>query len=161
VARNSPGTGRKFFVVLIGLSAAILSHMLHNGALVLASSSDGGTLLLALLNYGVMVILLIGLRIIAVRNERTVLQTYLRDEVPAVLSSEAYAALIDRKRNGLAALHLPPYEQRTFVQAAAELAQKKRQLIRMGNEGAAGAGNSAEIERLRVQLTTFGERVTR
>jgi RsiW-degrading membrane proteinase PrsW (M82 family) len=153
VARNSTSRVYKFLAVTIGLSGAIASHMGHNGALVLSSQSDGGTILVALLNYGALVVLLICLRLVAARRDRNTLRTYLRDEVPGILSPEAYADLCSTKTHALARLQLSPRQQRNFVQIAAELAQKKRQLVRLGDEGY----NSAEIDRLRAQLATFGK----
>jgi protease PrsW len=152
VARNSTSPGRKGAVILIGLSAAILSHMVHNGALVLANRSEGSTILLAVANYLVLLILLLSLRLMAARNDRALLHTYLRDEVPEILSPDAYAILCSMKSHTLASLRLAPRQRRDFIQTAAELAQKKRQFIRLGNE----SGNAAEIERLRAQLATFG-----
>lgn len=152
VARNSAGPSKKVLVVLITLSAAILSHMVHNGALVLAARSQGSTLLLALANYAVLLVLLISLRLLAARSDRALLRTYLRDEVPEILSPDAYAVLCSARSHALATLCLTSRQQRDFIQTAAELAQKKRQLIRLGDE----AGNRVEIERLRAQLATFG-----
>jgi RsiW-degrading membrane proteinase PrsW (M82 family) len=153
VARNSTNPLRKLLVISIGLSAAIISHMVHNGALVLSSQSDGSTLLVALVNYGALMVLLICLRLIAARRDRSILQTYLRDEVPNILSPQAYADLCSTKAHALAGLRLSPRQQRSFIQTAAELAQKKRQLVRLGDEGF----NNAEIDRLRAQLATFGK----
>jgi RsiW-degrading membrane proteinase PrsW (M82 family) len=153
LARNMTHPGRKTLVILVGLGAAIFSHMVHNGALVLAAESGGSTLLLALGNYAILLLLLICLRIIAARNDRAMLQTYLRDEVPEILSETAYADLCSTRSHAMANLRLAPRQQRDFIQVAAELAQKKREFIRMGNED----GNGAEIERLRAQLATFGK----
>ena len=152
VARNSTDNTRKVLAVLIGLSAAIVSHMVHNGALVLSSQSEGSTFLVALVNYGSLLVLLICLRLVAAQRDRNVLQTYLRDEVPSILSPTAYADLCSAKAHALANLRLSPRQQRAFIQTAAELAQKKRQLVRLGDEGF----NGAEIERLRAQLAAFG-----
>jgi RsiW-degrading membrane proteinase PrsW (M82 family) len=153
VARNSTNPARKVLAIVIGLSFAIVSHMMHNGALVLSGQSDGGTLLVALVNYGALMVLLFCLRLIAAQRDRSILQTYLRDEVPYVLSPEAYTDLCSPKAHALAKLRLSPRQQRAFIQTAAELAQKKRQLVRLGDEGF----NSAEIDRLRAQLATFGK----
>jgi RsiW-degrading membrane proteinase PrsW (M82 family) len=152
VARNSTNNTRKVLAVLTGLAAAIGSHMIHNGAIVLSSQGTGNTFMLALLNYGVLLVLLLCLRFIAVNNDRRMLQTYLRDEVPEILSPQAYADLCSPKTHALANLRLSPRQQRNFVQTAAELAQKKRQLVRLGDEGF----NIAEITRLRTQLAAFG-----
>jgi RsiW-degrading membrane proteinase PrsW (M82 family) len=151
VARNSTNPAHKVLAITIGLSAAIASHMVHNGALVLSSQSDGSTILVALVNYGALMVLLICLRLVAARRDRAIMQTYLRDEVPGILSPEAYADLCSTKAHALAGLRLAPRQQRAFIQTAAELAQKKRQLVRLGDEGF----NSAEIDRLRTQIAIF------
>jgi RsiW-degrading membrane proteinase PrsW (M82 family) len=158
VARTHASTNNvvKGLVILLGLGAAIFSHMLHNGALVLAGNSGGGTLLLAIGNYVFLLLLLVSLRIIAARNERSLLQTYLRDEAPTVLSPNAYASLCSTRSHalaGLSRLGLVPRQQRAFIQTAAELAQKKRELARLGNTDGAGY----EIERLRSELAAFGK----
>lgn len=153
IARFQHSPARKGIVILLGLGAAIFSHMLHNGALVLASSTNGVSFLAALGNYVVLLILLLCLRVAAARNDRNIMKTYLRDETPETLSAEAYALLCSTKSHALAALRLSSRDERTFIQAAAELAQKKREFIRMGDE----RGNAAEIDRLRIQLAGFGK----
>ena len=153
LARTSTGATRKLLLILLGLTCAIFSHMLHNGALVLSDQSEGGTFLLALLNYAVLLLLLFCLRIVAARNDRKMLQTYLRDEVPQSLSQDAYDILSSTKNHALARLTLGSKQQRQFIQAAAELAQKKRALQRLGDEGF----NRFEINRLRAQLAAFGK----
>ncbi|HEY3341676.1 MAG TPA: PrsW family intramembrane metalloprotease [Anaerolineae bacterium] len=151
VARNSTNPAHKLLAIVIGLSAAIVSHMVHNGALVLSGQSNGSTILVALVNYGALIVLLICLRLVAARSDRAIMQTYLRDEVPATLSPEAYADLCSTRTHALANLRLSTRQQRAFIQTAAELAQKKRQLVRLGDEGF----NNAEIERLRTQMAFF------
>ena len=151
VARYSTDRAFRTRVILLGLGAAIFSHMVHNAALVYSGRSDGSTVLVALINYLVLVVLLVCLRVVAARKDRAMLQTYLRDEVPDCISPEAYADLCSTKSHALANLKLAPKLQRNFIQTAAELAQKKREFIRMGNED----GNAAEIDKLRNQLAAF------
>jgi RsiW-degrading membrane proteinase PrsW (M82 family) len=152
IARNLTNPTMKGVVVILGLGAAIFSHMLHNGALVLASATNGASFIAAIGNYFVLLILLLCLRVVAARNDRNIMQTYLRDETPGTLSPEAYAVLCSTKSHAMANLRLAPREERKFIQAAAELAQKKREFLRMGDEG----GNGAEIEKLRGQLAVLG-----
>ena len=150
VARNTASPGKQALAILIGLAAAIGSHLLHNGALVLIEASGGRTLLVALVNYGVLLVGLIGASLAAVYSDRRVLKTYLVDEVPAVLSPAQYDALVTPRAAARARLRLAPARQRALVQIAAELAQKKRQLIKLG-EGVSGQ----EIDRLREQLAAL------
>ena len=152
VARSTSNPTTKTRVILIGLGAAMLSHMVHNGALVFSDQSQGSTILVALINYAILLVLLICLRFVAARSDRNMLQTYLRDEVPGCITEEAYADLCSTKSHALANLRLAPKQQRNFIQTAAELAQKKREYIRLGDED----GNAAEIDRLRTQLAGFG-----
>lgn len=153
LARNSKGAARKTLFISLGLMLAIFSHMLHNSALVLVEQTDGFTFLLALVNYAVLLLLLFGLNLVASHLDRRMLQTYLRDEVPYALSQEAYAMLCSPRIYALNRLLPVSKERRAFIQTAAELAQKKRSLERMGDEGF----NRYEINHLRVELSAFGK----
>ena len=95
-----------------------------------------------------------GLGMVAARHDRDMLRTYLRDEVPDAISEADYAALSSLRTNAQARFLVGPKDQRKFIQLAADLAQKKRQLLRMGEEGRTGA----EIDRLREALRTVGSR---
>ena len=148
VARNSHRPLVQWGAPMLGLLAAITGHLLHNGSLVLASSTSGATLLVAGLNYLILVVLLLGLGVVAARHDSDVLRTYLRDEVPDTISDTDYAALSSMRKNAQAHFLIGPKHQRAFIQLAADLAQKKRQLLRMGEEGRTGA----EIDRLREAL---------
>ena len=75
-------------------------------------------------------------------------RAYLADEVPERLSPEDFAALTGIGVNAGARLRLLSRRRQALVQTAAELAQRKYQLVRHGN--AEGAG--AEIVALRDQL---------
>ncbi len=154
VARNSHRRLVQWSAPLLGLLAAIIGHLLHNGSLVLASSTSGATFLVAGINYLILVILLMGLGMVAARHDRDMLRTYLRDEVPDAISEADYAALSSLRTNAQARFLVGPKDQRKFIQLAADLAQKKRQLLRMGEEGRTGA----EIDRLREALRTVGSR---
>ncbi len=151
VARFRHNQSTKVIAIVMGLGAAMLSHMLHNAGMVLASPTGGISLLAALGNYVILLIMLLCLRVIAARNDRNTMQTYLRDEIPDILSPTAYALLCSTKSHALAGLRLSTKAERQFIQTAAELAQKKRELIRMGDEN----GNSTAIDQLRGQLSTY------
>ena len=151
VARNSHSRLVQWGAPLLGLSAAILGHLLHNGSLVLADSTSGATILVAGLNYLIMVVLLIGLGLVAARHDSDMLRTYLRDEVPTTISEQDYAALSSIRSNAQSHFLIAPKDRRNFIHLAADLAQKKRLFIRMGEEGR----TSTEIDRLRAALQTL------
>lgn len=148
LARNMRNPFAKSFVIAGGLSCAIAAHLLHNGSLVLAEASEGLSILVGLFNYGFLIVLFMVLGIVAAFNDRRLLKKYLADEVPSVISAEDYEGLCSTRSNALARFRMAPKAKRAFIQAAAELAQKKSQLARMGEEG----GNSAEIARMREVL---------
>lgn len=135
-------------VIMGGLNAAIAVHLIHNGALVLAQVTSGMSFLVALANYGFLALLLIVLGFIAANHDRQMLQIYLYDEVPDIITPEDYAGLCSTRSNARALLRVATKQKRAFIQTAAELAQKKLQLMRMGDEG----GNTAEIALLREAL---------
>lgn len=152
LARHMQDIFNKILVISGGLIAAIFVHLLHNGALLLAKSSGGATIFIAAGNYGFLAALLISLGFIAAHHDHEILKTYLREEVPKIISPKDYHELCSTTANALARFHITPKEKRHFIQAAAELAQKKMQLIKFGDEG----GNKAEIMRLREELKRKG-----
>ena len=148
IARNTANRFAQAFAILAGLGAAILSHLLHNGALTLVEASGGATLWVAVVNYGSLLIGLAIVSVVALYYERGMMKTYLRDEVPQVLTQEQYASLITARTAAGARMGLAPARQRALVQAAAELAQKKRQLLALGEAGMA----NPHIDQLRRQI---------
>jgi RsiW-degrading membrane proteinase PrsW (M82 family) len=134
----------KSLVIAAGLAAAILGHLIHNGSLVLADATARGEMVVvALVNYLFLAGMLIILWFIASFRGRKLMQTYLSDEVPTVLSEEDYKVVSGRRGGRMSA-----QRRRALTQAAAELAQKKFQRTKMGEE----SGNSQEIDRMRVTL---------
>lgn len=152
VARYLHNPFVKVLVISGGLLSAMFGHFIHNGALTLAEVTEGQTALVALINYGMLALFMLVLWFVAGYNDRQMLQTYLADEVPDIISPENYAAICKIRANALARLNIAPKYQRAFIQAAAELAQKKLQLSKMGEE----EGNSIEIAQLREELKKFG-----
>ncbi len=148
LARHRHNLLAKILLISGGLIAAMSAHLIHNGALILAKASGGATLAIALWNYGFLAALMVVLGFVAADRDRKMLKTYLSDEVPTVISSADYEALRNRRSNTLARLRVAPKQKRAFIQTAAELAQKKFQLFKMGEE----SGNSTEIALLRKQL---------
>jgi RsiW-degrading membrane proteinase PrsW (M82 family) len=153
IARSSHKPWVKLIAPWVGLLCAIIGHMVHNGSLVLAEATTGATICLAGLNYLIMIGLIIGLGVVAARNDSAALKTYLFDEVPDTISAADYAALCKTQKNIQARFHIAPKRQRQFVQACAELAQRKQQLIKMGIEGKA----HEDIDKLRAQLQRMRE----
>ena len=133
LARHRGSAAVRGAVIVAGLVLAIVGHMVHNGSMVLAQTSEGATLFLAGLNYAVLLALMIGLSVIGGWRERALMRAYLQDETPDVLMPDVLDMLVAAR--GRAAL------SRKFVQAACELALAKRR--------AAGAD---EIERLREKV---------
>lgn len=133
----------KVLVITGGLIAAIAGHLIHNGALVFAEATQGATVLIAILNYALLGGLIVVLSIVAGIHERGTMRVYLREEVPNNLSQEDYQGLCGGNR-----IRIAPQRKRLLTQAAAELAQKKLQLAKMGEEG----GNSSEIQQLQTHL---------
>ncbi len=153
LARYMHGTAIKVFTIACGLIVAIAGHLIHNGALVLAESTEGATIAIALVNYTVLVFVMFLLWLLAGFVERSRLKTCLQDEVPNVLSAQAYAAICDRQaKKALSKLGMTPAQIRQFLHIAAKLTQKKLQFSKMGEE----YGNSAEIIRLRHELKSLG-----
>ncbi len=151
IARHSHKARVKWMAPALGLLAAMAGHAIHNGSLVLAEATGGGTFCLAFLNYAVILALMVGLGVVAARNDSALLKTYLLDEVPDTISTEDYAALSDLRNNTRARFFIAPQQHRAFIQAAAELAQRKQQLLKLGLEGKIGE----DIDQLRAKLRTI------
>jgi RsiW-degrading membrane proteinase PrsW (M82 family) len=130
-ARFEPKPARKALWVLGGLLVAIAAHALHNGAIVLAEASNGGTLCVSMLGYGSLIVLMLGLSRVAKRAEQTLFRRFLIDEVGTTISNEQFAALGGLVMPG----KLLPKPSKTLVQCAAELAQKKRQALFRPEQG--------------------------
>jgi len=143
LARMAPTTARGVVYVLGGLILAVLAHAAHNTSLELADATGAATLCIAGFNYLLLIVLMVSLSRISLRHEREMFKTYLVDEVPDVISPSAYAALSAAHTQDPAY----PYPQTTFKQFAGELAQRKRQLVRLGE-----AANLADVDMLREQL---------
>ena len=164
VARHSRTAVMRFFAPLLGLCAAITGHMFHNSTLVFAKASGGATLCFTLLNYGLAVGGFLAMSIISANKERELLKTMLIDEVPAILSLHNYATLHGPWPGMQERLQVNPRQRRTFVQSAAELAQKKFQ-AGLQHELSAERGSLSivderlifEIEHYRQQLQKIGD----
>jgi len=129
-------------LILAGYSMAVLVHAAHNASIVLVDIVGAGVLCGGLLNYIVLIVLMVGLKRVGLRYERQLFKTYLVDEVPAVISEQAYDALASGK-----GMQSPAAQPGAFYQLAGELAQRKKQFIRYGE-----TAQVAEIDTLRAGL---------
>jgi RsiW-degrading membrane proteinase PrsW (M82 family) len=156
LARYRHSATAKVILITGGLLLAMVGHFIHNAAVTLVEVTDGASFLLALINYGALVGVMGLLWLIAPWVDRARLRQYLQDEVPAVLSASVYKALCSyRSHKRLSLLGWSRPQQQQLRQVAAELAQKKLQLLKMGDE----QGNRAEIVQLRTTLAALGKRV--
>lgn len=144
----------RVITVLGALLVAMFLHLIHNGAVILVEATAGLSFLVALLNYGVLLVVMLLLWFAAARVDRARLRTYLADEVPGVLPRSLYEAICDPSAHRLmAGLGLNAAQRRKMIQTAAELAQKKLQFKKMGDE----AGNREEISQLRSELRQLSQ----
>lgn len=122
LARYARGN-RRWLFPLLGLLAAILAHALHNGSLSYAEQTEGLSLLGTIGNYLMLIVLSFGLSRVALFAERSLFKRFLIDEAGASITPAQYAALCGKPPAGTR----PP--SKALRQAAAELAQKKRQAL--------------------------------
>ena len=90
-----------------------------------------------------------------ITRERSLLQRQLKDEIPlGVMSESQYARALSPWTMSLAYFRGGAAATR-FYRLCGELAHKKEQMMRLGNEH----GNAAAISALRGELTALGPRV--
>ena len=154
IARYRHDTRLKVGAIALGLIFAIAGHLIHNGAISMIQITSGATLPIALFNYFILAIVMLLLWFVAGYLDRRRLRLGLKEEVPSVISPRDYDALCSIRSNRWELVGMNPRQRRAFVQAAAELAQKKMQLRTMGDE----EGNQLEIARLRDELQQLGDR---
>ncbi len=158
-ARLSRSGMVRFFAPILGWTLAVMTHSVHNTLASLLSGPEG-------LIFGSLVDwsgwAFMGLIILwALRRERIWLRENLRDEVARGVISEAqYRTACSTWAQTAArvnALLRGNYHATVrFYQVCAELAWKKAQRARLGEED----GNSATITRLRDELATLSSRLT-
>lgn len=154
IARYQKRVPAQILVLALGLLAAMFGHSVHNAASTLAAVTAGATMILAFLNYSVLFLGMIVLRVVAKRVELAHMRTYLANEVPDTMSQDLFDLVTSprrRRERGGAAL---PANYRYVVQTCAELTQKKLQLERMGDEN----GNRNQINALRTELARVNQR---
>jgi len=153
-ARLSRSSFLRLFFALGGFTLAVLTHALHNA---LASLAGWWTVLLDWAGWAGMLVLIL----LFIQQEQRLLKKHLQEEVElGTLSASQYFTAISSLAqaqaswNALANKNLR--QTRRFYQLCAELAHKKEQLERVGEE----QGNSRIIAELREELKRLSEQVS-
>ncbi|HRJ56129.1 MAG TPA: PrsW family intramembrane metalloprotease [Anaerolineales bacterium] len=143
----------KFIAPIIGYFAAVFAHAFHNTAVIFVTGL-GSLALVVLLEWSGWLIFL-GFIIWMIRHEQGLLKKHLREEVASGLISEAqYKTAVSFFQFGarMAALSGGVYKSTAnFYQYLGELAHKKEQLVKFGDE----RGNTAIIEKLRGSIASL------
>jgi protease PrsW len=154
IARLSPNLPIKIIAVPAGYTVAVLTHAFHNTFSTLLGGGDGFLLgLLAdYLGYACMLAFIIWMII----HERNILKRHLVEEVKnGLISPQQYNSAISffRTNTLLSALSSGTFRQTTrFYQVCGELAHKKEQFFKMGEE----RENTKIITQLRGELVQLG-----
>ena len=156
IARLNPNALVKLIAVPVGYTVAVMTHAFHNTFSSLIGG--GGGFLLGLLadylGYAMMLAFIIWMII----HERNILKRQLVEEVRnGLISPQQYDSAISffRTNTLLSALTSGTFRQTTrFYQVCGELAHKKEQLVRLGEE----RGNSSTITQLRGELVQLAPR---
>jgi len=156
IARMSRNVLVKIIAVPTGYAVAVTAHAFHNTFGGLIGGMEGllvGTFV-DYIGYGVMLIFIIWMIVM----ERNMLKRNLREEVASgMISQKQYSTAISFFQTNayLSALTSGTFLPTSrFYQVCGELAHKKEQLAKMGDEG----GNRMIIEKLRAELTQLAPR---
>lgn len=153
VARMNKNTLIKIAAPIIGYFLAVFAHTFHNTSLLFVQGL-GSLALIILLEWGGW-LLFLGFIIWMIRHEQGLLKKHLREEVSAGLISEAqFKTAVSFFQFGarMAALGNGSYRSTDhFYQYLGELAHKKEQLAKFGDE----RGNTAIIEKLRGNIASL------
>ncbi|MCX6018490.1 MAG: PrsW family intramembrane metalloprotease [Chloroflexi bacterium] len=150
LARNRSSKFLRSGLIVFGLFAAVVMHMLHNASMVLAQVSEGATICISGLSYLLLIVLMIALGAVGGWRERSLMREHLRDELPEVIDPRVYEALVGASAAARSRLGLSPAQQRALLKAACELAFAKRRAASQPFD----AASAADVERLREQLRT-------
>jgi RsiW-degrading membrane proteinase PrsW (M82 family) len=154
VARMSRNTLLKILAVPGGFSLAVLTHAFHNTFSGLIGGFEG--LIVGTLVDYVGYALMLGFIIWMIVNERNILKRNLHEEVTnGLISPGQYKRAISFSQTNahLAALTSGTYRSTSrFYRVCGELAHKKEQLYKIGDE----SGNTKIIEQLRTELMQLG-----
>jgi RsiW-degrading membrane proteinase PrsW (M82 family) len=149
-ARLNPNVGIKILAPFGGWLIAVVLHAAFNALL---SAENGGAVLLALCVSWLGWLAIFGIMLRAIAGERARAKKFLQDEVQqGVISPAQYrvatAALAPTftRLGALGSGHF--WDTRRFYQVCGELAQKKEQLAKFGDE----RGNTLLVEKLRAEL---------
>ncbi len=156
IARMSRSVAVKVIAIPTGYAIAVFAHAFHNTFSGLIGGLEGlaaGTVV-DYLGYAVMLIFIIWMIV----TERNMLKRHLRDEVAnGRISQKQYntATSFFQANAHFSALTSGTFLPTSrFYQVCGELAHKKEQLAKLGDEG----GNIAIIEKLRAELTQLAPR---
>jgi protease PrsW len=154
IARMTRNVLVKIIAVPTGFAIAVVAHAFHNTFSGLIGGVEGllaGTFI-DYIGYAVMLIFVIWM----VVYERNLLKKNLRDEVAnGLISQKQYqsATSFFQTNAHISALASGTFRSTArFYQVCGELAHKKEQLAKIGDE----SGNAAIIEKLRTELTQLG-----
>lgn len=156
VARMNRSPLVKLLAVLGGFTAAVMAHAFHNTFGALIGGLEGLAIGTAVdwIGWFFMLVFIVWM----VFNERRLLQRHLQEEVGSgLISSAQYRTALSFAQAGarLNALTAGSYFATSrFYQVCGELAHKKEQLAKLGDE----YGNTAIIEKLRAELATLAPR---
>lgn len=139
------------FAPFLGWLMAVVLHGTYNA---LVSSESGAGFLLALCVSWLTWLTIFALLLWAITRDRARLRLYLRDEVErGIISAAQYEVACSAFTRSMARFGSIGsgsfWQTRRFYQVCAELAQKKEQLQKYGDE----RGNAAAVEELRAELT--------
>ncbi|MCC7117663.1 MAG: PrsW family intramembrane metalloprotease [Anaerolineales bacterium] len=153
VARTNRNVLVKIIAPLLGYALAIFAHSFHNTILIFVTG--WGSLWLVILAEWFGWIIFLGFIFWLVRKEQGLLKAHLQEEVANGLLSQAqYQTAVSFFQFGarFAALGAGAYRATDrFYQVCGELAHKKEQLAKFGDE----RGNAAIIQTLRQEMATL------
>ena len=156
VSRTSRNTLVKFIAPFLGLGMAMFAHSFHNTAVSFASGL--GSLVLTILVEWAGLFALLVFTIWMIRREQGLLKRHLVEEVGNGLLSQAqYGTAVSFFQFGarMAALSSGTFGSTArFYQVCGELAHKKEQLEKFGDE----RGNTAIIQNLRAEMQRLAPR---
>lgn len=154
VARLNRALAIKWLAPLVGWCTAVFLHALHNTLASIAGVAPGiGGIAVMVAENWLTWLAVFGIILWAIYREKKGLETYLHEEVEqGIISQQHYETACSswaQSRARLRALFQPHGgATRQFYQTCGEIAHKKYQLTKRGEED----GNSARIEALRARL---------
>jgi RsiW-degrading membrane proteinase PrsW (M82 family) len=153
LARLQKGVLVRLLATAIGFSFAVFTHGFHNSFLGVIGGLEG-SVLESLIDWAGWLLMAVFI-LFMIARERRVLERQLGDEVDSgVLSARQYARALSPWTMSVAWMAGGATAVR-FFRLCGELAHKKEQLLRLGDE----QGNAALISGLRGELISLGPRV--